>query len=176
MGVPLEAPVEPHGILEGHLHHTQVCRSALSNLGFFCACRADGKGRGCKYQTSSACKGKAAADGVLHEGLPNQGECRVPQSCRSVRCLWSVVAPPQANTQQKPQASGRLGVVGRGPWLPHFCHGCSGDAASRVHHSHKRIGKRHEPPGASAWGLFVTTAAAPASTPAGSGSPTVWWR
>jgi hypothetical protein len=44
LGLTLEAPVELHGILEGSLHHAQLCGSALSDLGFFCACRADGKG------------------------------------------------------------------------------------------------------------------------------------
>ena len=72
MGLPLEAPVELDGILEGDLHHAQVCGSALSDLGFFCACRADGNGRGCQCQSSRACQREVEADGVLQYGITSQ--------------------------------------------------------------------------------------------------------
>ena len=52
LSLTLEAPVEFDGIFEGNPHHAEVCSSALSDLGFFCACRADGKGYGCQCQGS----------------------------------------------------------------------------------------------------------------------------
>ena len=47
-----------------------------------CAGRANGKGRRNQCQSCCACKGKAAAYGVLHEALPNQcahGAAKLPQ-------------------------------------------------------------------------------------------------